>query len=89
MSACTEEYRGHLPCPCGSGIAGRKCHGDAVLRLKRSGAISGAKDDLKETLREFSRARAESEKRHLALKKAGIDLKVPDPIDVFFRQLLA
>ena len=89
MSTCTEEYRGHLPCPCGSGIAGRKCHGDAVLRLKRSGAISGAKDDLKETLREFSRARAESEKRRLAFKEAGIDLNVPDPIDVFFRQLLA
>lgn len=89
MSACTEEYRGHLPCPCGSGIAGRKCHGDAVLRLKRSGAISGAKNDLSETLHEFSRTRAESEKRRLAFKEAGIDLNVPDPIDVFFRQLLA
>lgn len=89
MSACAEEYRGHLPCPCGSGIAGRKCHGDAILRLKRSEAISGARDDLEETLREFSRARAKSKKRSLVIKEAGIDLNVPDPVDVFFRKLLA
>ena len=30
---CTNEYRGHLLCPCGSGQIGRKCHGKTLLQL--------------------------------------------------------
>lgn len=89
LSAVTEEYRGHLPCPCGSNIVGRKCHGDAVLRLKRSGAISGAKADLEQTQLEFAAARAKSEKRRRALRGVSINMSISDPIDVFFMQLLA
>lgn len=88
LSAAAEEYRGHLPCPCGSGIVGRKCHGDAILHLKKSGAISGVKADLEQTRLEFAAARDKSEKRHRALKKIGIDAGISDPVDVFFRQLL-
>lgn len=89
LSAVTEEYRGHLPCPCGSDVAGRKCHGDTILRLKRSGAIAGARADLEQTKFEFATARAKSEKRHQAFTAAGIDMSASDPVDVFFRQLLA
>lgn len=88
LSAAAKEYRGHLPCPCGSGIVGRKCHGDAILHLKKSGAISGVKADLEQTRLEFAAARDKSEKRHRALKKIGIDAGISDPVDVFFRQLL-
>lgn len=89
LTTVTGEYRGHLPCPCGSGVIGRKCHGDAILRLKRSGAMSGVRADLDQTALEFATARGESEKRHHALKEAGVNISAPDPIDVFFRQLLA
>lgn len=88
LSAAAEEYRGHLPCPCGSGIVGRKCHGDAILHLKKSGAISGVKADLEQTRLEFAAARDKSEKRHRALKKIDVDVGISDPVDVFFRQLL-
>jgi hypothetical protein len=29
----SERYRGHLPCPCGSGNRLRKCHGTQLLEL--------------------------------------------------------
>ena len=89
LSAVSEEYRGHLPCPCGSGVIGRKCHGEAILRLKISGAISGAKADLEQTQLEFAAARVKSEKRHRALRGTGINMSISDPIEVFFKQLLA
>lgn len=28
-----QQYRGHLPCPCGSGIRGRRCHGAEILKV--------------------------------------------------------
>lgn len=28
-----DSYRGHLPCPCGSGINLRRCHGKQLLKL--------------------------------------------------------
>ena len=83
LSAAAEEYRGHLPCPCGSGIVGRKCHGDAILHLKKSGAISGVQSRPAQTRLEFAAARDKSEKRHRALKKIGIDVGISDPVDVF------
>lgn len=89
LAACTEEYRGHLPCPCGSGIAGRKCHGNAILGLKRSGALLGAKNDLGQTMIELKEAKRESEERHRMLDGTGIDLSSSDPVDAFFRHLLA
>lgn len=87
LSAVTKEYRGHLPCPCGSGIAGRKCHGDAILRLKKNGAISGAGADLEQILLEFESAKVESERRRRAFKGSGADMSIFDPVDVFFGQL--
>lgn len=29
-------YRGHLPCPCGSGVRTRNCHGDQLLEIIKS-----------------------------------------------------
>lgn len=31
-----KQYRGHLPCPCGSGIKARKCHGRFILEAINS-----------------------------------------------------
>lgn len=33
-------YRGHLPCPCGSGIIGRRCHGQQFERVFSSAHIN-------------------------------------------------
>lgn len=32
-SIASGNYRGHLPCPCGSGIRGRNCHGKQILGI--------------------------------------------------------
>lgn len=33
VAIATTPYRGHLPCPCGSGRKTRKCHGDSMLKF--------------------------------------------------------
>lgn len=45
-AVCQDGYRGHLPCPCGSGLIARKCHGKDILRLKKSGAATAFSFDL-------------------------------------------
>ena len=36
----TKEYKGHHPCPCGSGKKLRNCHGDAIISAKQDGYLS-------------------------------------------------
>lgn len=45
-AVCSDNYRGHLLCPCGSGLIARKCHGKTILELKNSGAMSAFIFDL-------------------------------------------
>lgn len=49
-AVCSAKYRGHLPCPCGSGLIARKCHGSTILELKKNGAANAFAYDL-ETVR--------------------------------------
>ncbi|RGL11678.1 hypothetical protein DXC81_02530 [Collinsella tanakaei] len=46
-AVCLDRYRGHLPCPCGSGIVAKRCHGKDIIRLKKSGAATAFSFDLK------------------------------------------
>lgn len=40
-------YRGHLPCPCGSGIKTRKCHGKQLLEIINNPLADVLKEDFK------------------------------------------
>lgn len=33
LAIAKQKYRGHLPCPCGSGVRGRYCHGADILAV--------------------------------------------------------
>lgn len=46
-AVCLDRYRGHLPCPCGSGIVAKRCHGKDIIRLKKSRAATAFSFDLK------------------------------------------
>lgn len=87
QETCAGKYRGHLPCPCGSGIPARKCHGETILALKSSAAIAGAKIDLAQICLEFKAAENESEKRRSVFEKTGIQLNASEPVDAFFERL--
>lgn len=41
-------YRGHEPCPCESGIIGRKCHGPLITKLLHSHVTWAFQEDLKQ-----------------------------------------
>lgn len=43
--ACTQKYRGHLACPCGSGKRIRNCHGKLILKLLNSDEIGILRDN--------------------------------------------
>lgn len=45
-----ENYRGHLDCPCGSHIKGRRCHGTQILELIKSGRKNLIASDLYEII---------------------------------------
>lgn len=68
-AVCFEEYRGHLPCPCGSGLIVRKCHGEAILRLKKSGAMAAFASDLMVIIDELANNQRLAQKRERALRK--------------------
>lgn len=87
QAACLEEYRGHLPCPCGSGAPARRCHGKAILALKNSEALVGAKADFLQIISEFEAAKKESAKQRNIFEKTGIRLNSVEPIDTFFEHL--
>lgn len=38
-------YRGHLDCPCGSGIRARYCHGPLILDIIKSTAVESVRSD--------------------------------------------
>lgn len=56
-AACLDGYRGHLPCPCGSGYRGRDCHGPKILELVNSGSIWAVKRDFSFIVDEIRYAR--------------------------------
>lgn len=68
-AVCLEEYRGHLPCPCESGLIARKCHGEAILRLKKSGAMAAFTSDLMVIINELDNNQRLAQKREQALRK--------------------
>jgi hypothetical protein len=47
-----DNYRGHLPCPCGSGKRLRSCHGSIVLRIKGLQSPVDFKNEYKYLLRD-------------------------------------
>lgn len=66
-AVCLDIYRGHLPCPCGSGLIARKCHGETILKLKRSGAMTAFLFDLKAIMVELEGQQSSVQKRNQAL----------------------
>lgn len=55
----TGKYRGHLECPCGSGLRGRDCHGPKIIDAIRSPIRRRtAADDLRRVTREHELRRA-------------------------------
>lgn len=66
---CFDDYRGHLPCPCGSGLIVRKCHGETILKLKKSGAKEAFSSDLMAIASELNDLRQSAEKRERALRQ--------------------
>ena len=42
----TESYRGHIACPCGSGLRLRKCHGSILMRISVHQGQVGFLEDL-------------------------------------------
>lgn len=68
-AVCLDGYRGHLPCPCGSGLIARKCHGKDILRLKKSGAAKAFSSDLIAIVSELNDLRQSAEKRERALRQ--------------------
>lgn len=68
-AVCFDEYHGHLPCPCGSGLIARKCHGETILKLKKSGATEALSSDLIAIVRELNDLRQSAEKRERALRQ--------------------
>lgn len=68
-AVCFDEYRGHLPCPCGSGLIARKCHGETILELKESGAAAIFSSDFMVIARELDDLRQSAEKRERALRQ--------------------
>ena len=59
-----KRYRGHLPCPCGSGIKSKYCHGPEMLSIVQSPARQLA------AVSDFKRIGAERELRKKLERKA-------------------
>lgn len=74
-AVCFGKYRGHLPCPCGSGLATRKCHGEILLKLKNSGAMSAFTFDFETIVSELEGRQALIQQRREALRTG---LKAPN-----------
>ena len=68
-AVCFKEYRGHLPCPCGSRLIARKCHGETILGLKKSGATAAFTSDLMVIIDEQANNWRLAQKREQALRK--------------------
>lgn len=68
-AVCFDDYRGHLPCPCGSRLIVRKCHGEIILKLKKSGATGAFSSDLIAIAHELNDLRQSAEKRERALRQ--------------------
>ena len=45
LYVCTQKYRGHLDCPCGSGKKLRNCHGNIILEILNGDEIKVLKDN--------------------------------------------
>jgi len=45
-SITQKKYRGHINCPCGSGIIGRKCHGTEIIKAINSNRLNLYINDL-------------------------------------------
>lgn len=69
-AVCLDGYRGHLPCPCGSGLIARKCHGKDILRLKKSGAATAFSFDLGTIAGALADAQESALMRNRALSQA-------------------
>lgn len=68
-AVCLDGYRGHLPCPCGSGLIVRKCHGEDILRLKKSGAAAAFSFDFRIIDGALADLKNSAQKRSLALSQ--------------------
>lgn len=68
-AVCLDGYRGHLPCPCGSGLIARKCHGEDILRLKKSGAAAAFSFDFRIIYGALADLKNSAQKRSLALSQ--------------------
>lgn len=68
-AVCLDGYRGHLPCPCGSGLIARKCHGEDILRLKKSGAAAAFSFDFRIIDGALANLKNSAQKRSLALSQ--------------------
>ena len=73
-AVCFENYRGHLPCPCGSGLIARKCHGETILKLKKSGATEAFSSDFTTIACELTYLQQSAVKREQALRQTLISL---------------
>lgn len=73
-AVCFENYRGHLPCPCGSGLIARKCHGETILKLKKSGATEAFSSDFTTIACELTYLQQSVVKREQALRQTLISL---------------
>lgn len=69
-AVCLDEYRGHLPCPCGSGFIARKCHGEEILKLKKSGAATAFVYDLETIAGALKELQSSARKRNRAFSQA-------------------
>ena len=75
-TVCSDSYRGHLPCPCGSGLISRKCHGEIILELKNSGAITALVNDFKTIVDELAINQILAQRRKQALHRIFENSKV-------------
>lgn len=69
-------YRGHHPCPCGSGKKVRKCHGQALRDLQKLHTARTLQHDFDEVLRVC-----------IAMIKSE-NLQIPGPLDRQIRRIL-
>lgn len=68
-AVCLDEYRGHLPCPCGSGLITRKCHGETILKLKKSGAMAAFSSDFMVIVNELEDWRGAADNRNRTFRQ--------------------
>lgn len=67
-----KSYRGHLECPCGSGLRGRDCHGPMMLKIMNGSSwhvVSGDYEFVCEALEEARALAIEEDERKSLLRR--------------------